>query len=227
MVYLVAADATLDPVVQAIVAASDRGLTTFRSAEAFLEAPRDDGPACLIVETMLPGLCGLELQEMMLRQAPCMPLVFLAGNADIATAVRAMRAGAIDFLARPLTVETLDDAVSRALETATALWEADRRRTMARARLAMLTPRERQVLEHVLAGRRNKQIASTLASEEATVKVHRSRLMRKLGVRSLAELLTFALPMLSPDNRVTARGGRTSGPVAAGVTGERVAAQPA
>jgi FixJ family two-component response regulator len=197
----VSADTAVAPVLLPLVAARDCVFKTFASAEAFLDALGDDGPACVMVETELPGMSGLALQDRLLRQAPCIPLVFLADNADIATVVRTMRAGAIDFLPKPVTADALDDAVSRALQIAPALWEADLRRRTGRERLARLTPRERQVLEHVVAGRRNKQIASALVSEEATVKVHRSRLMRKLGVRSLAELLNFALPVIAPEHR--------------------------
>jgi FixJ family two-component response regulator len=200
-VYLVSADATLPPVLLPLLAPRDCVSKTFSSAEALLDALDDDGPACLIIDTDLPGLASLAFQEILRRRAPCIPLVFLAANADIALVVRAMRAGAIDFLSKPLTADTLDEAVARALHIATELREADLQRRMGRERLAMLTRRERQVLEHVLAGRRNKQIASALVSEEATVKVHRSRLMRKLGVRSLPELLSLALPVIAPDGR--------------------------
>lgn len=187
-------------------------MKAFASAEAFLDALRDDGPACLIVEAQLPGLGGLDLQDLLLRRASSIPVILVADQPAVSAVVRAMRAGAIDFLEKPLGPDTLDDAVTRALPAATARWEADLQRRTGRERLARLTPRERQVLAHLVAGRRNKQIASDLATKEATVKVHRSRSMRKLRVRSLPERLSLILPVMSPEDGEMVRGARAPGP---------------
>ena len=149
-------------------------------------------PDCVIAESVLADCGGVELQERTRAFDPTISVVFASGKADFRLIVRAMRAGAVDYLEKPVPERALLDAVARATERATALRAAEARRSSARERFGSLTPRERTILAQVLEGRLNKQIAATLECQEATVKVHRSRLMRKLGVRSLARLVQLA-----------------------------------
>jgi len=162
---------------------------TYSSPQAFLEQHDTGTPGCIVMDLSMPGLSGLELQQALARAADPRPVVFLSGRGDIASSVEAMKAGAVDFLTKPVEAEQLVAAVGAAIEK-------DRQARTARAavesverRLASLTPREREVLRHVVAGRLNKQIAADLGTAEKTIKVHRARLMAKMGVRSVAELV--------------------------------------
>lgn len=163
----------------------------FLSAEALLEALDDDCRGCIVSDLQMPGLSGLALQEALAKRGCRLPMVFLTGYADIPSSVRAMRGGAEDFIEKLAPGEVLLDAVRRAMQRNTAD-EADRAgRQALHARLASLTPRERQVLLVVVRGRLNKQIASDLGIHERTVKLHRTAITTKLGVHSVAELTSF------------------------------------
>ena len=161
----------------------------FESAEEFLGDPDAESPGCLLLDICLPGLTGLDLQQALNSTHCWHPIVFLTGRGDIATSVRAMKAGAVDFLTKPIDTGKLLKAIDEALLSD----DAERRRRAIRSvieyRLSALTPRERQVMEHVVCGRMNKQIAADLGAGEKTVKVHRGRVMAKLRVRSVAELV--------------------------------------
>lgn len=148
-------------------------------------------PECVVAEALLGDLGGLELMERLRELDPTIPVVFASRSGDVRLIVRAMRAGAVDFLQKPVAEARLREAVARAVERTVAMRALELRRASALERFARLTPRERVILAQILQGRLNKQIAATLACQEATVKVHRSRLMRKLGVRSLARLAQF------------------------------------
>jgi FixJ family two-component response regulator len=137
----------------------------------------------------MPGLDGLELQEKLAEQASERPVIFLTGKADVPRSVQAMKAGAVDFLLKPVEREVLLAAVARANEQDAKLRRERADRQAVERKLASLTPREREVLEQVAAGKLNKQIAAALGTVEKTVKVHRGRMMEKLGVRSVAELV--------------------------------------
>ncbi|HMN75843.1 MAG TPA: response regulator [Burkholderiaceae bacterium] len=160
----------------------------FASAAQCLQALQPDAAACLVLDLAMPGLDGLQLQHLLCQRAPELPVVFLTGRGDIAASVKAMKHGATDFLTKPVDDAVLLDAVAEALA------EAERRRGLKQRsadlarHLDALTARERQVLELVLAGRLNKQIAAELGTSEKTVKFHRGNLMHKMGVRSVAEL---------------------------------------
>lgn len=160
----------------------------YGSTGEFLLRPLPDRPGCLLLDVRMPGPSGLELQAALQSRDPSLPIVFLTGHADVPTSVRAMKAGAVDFLEKPVARGPLLEAIARALErdaTARATREAARRRD---ARLAALTAREREVFEHIVAGRRNRDIADVLGISLRTVKAYRSQLMEKLGVGSAAEL---------------------------------------
>jgi len=166
---------------------------TFSSAAKFLQsAPPADSPGCVVLDLQMPGLSGLELQKALAKTDNPLPLVFLTGHGDISTSVRAMRQGAEDFLTKPVKKQALFDAVQRALAR-DAKERAQRARQRAlRARFDALTPREREVLAHVLSGQLNKQVAGDLGTSERTIKAHRANLMAKLEVQSVAELARLA-----------------------------------
>jgi FixJ family two-component response regulator len=161
----------------------------YPSAEEFLARPPFEGTGCLLIDVNMPGISGPRLQQMMAEQAGALPVVFLTGAGDVPTCALAMKEGAVDFLLKPVDEEALLQALERALLRHARDREAGRRQALIRARLDRLTGREREVMNGVLRGRLNKQIGDELAIGEKTVKVHRARLMEKMEVRSVAELV--------------------------------------
>jgi FixJ family two-component response regulator len=163
----------------------------FLSSEEFLSQHDSSVPGCAVVDVAMPGLDGLQLQAALSAGDQPRPVTFITGVGDIPTSVRAMQAGAVDFLTKPLNDKDLFTAITRAAENDAKARQ--RRSVMAsvKARLATLTPRERQVLTYVIAGWLNKQIAFELGTVEKTIKVHRGRMMAKLNVRTVAELMRF------------------------------------
>ena len=164
----------------------------FTSVRAFLEACRPEEPACLVLDVAMPELDGLDLQRRLKHQGILIPIIFLTGHGDISMSVRAIKGGAADFLTKPVDAAALVRAVGAALQLA-----ETRRQTIAEtaalaARLATLTPRERQVMEHVVAGQLNKQTAADLGTGEPNIKLHRAHIMKKMGVQSLADLVRAA-----------------------------------
>jgi FixJ family two-component response regulator len=165
----------------------------FGSATEFLAEQHDpDQAGCIILDLMLPELSGLEVQECLLLTGCHRPVIFLSGKGDIAASVRAMKVGAVDFLTKPVETAKLLGALQEALDIDARRREARSQCVTFDKRLSTLTPREHQVFEQVVAGRLNKQIAADLGTVEKTIKVHRARVMQKMGVRSLAELIRFA-----------------------------------
>ena len=161
----------------------------FSSAQELIDHGEPDRPSCLVCDVRLPGMSGLDLQTRLAEQGSLMPIIFVSGFADVPMSVQAMKAGAIDFLTKPWREQTILDAVGRALSVSRAL-HVDRELLQSlMARLEKLTGRERDVLKGVANGRLNKQIAYELQISEITVKVHRSRLMHKMGARSIAEII--------------------------------------
>lgn len=162
----------------------------FSSAAAFLEREPHDGPSCLVLDVRMPGINGLELQKRLAaREAQ---IVFLTGHADVPMCADAMKAGAIDFLTKPVEDEDLLDAVGRALSRSAEIRQRLVERAAARVRIDTLTPRELEVMQRVIAGMLNKQIAADLNSAVKTIKVHRGRVMEKMGVKSVADLVRVA-----------------------------------
>lgn len=172
--------------------ASGYQVSAFESAERFLEQQDAEAPGCLLLDVCMPGLSGIELQRT-LAGSPCArPIVFLSGKGDVHIGVHAMKEGAVDFLTKPIDHAQLVAAVDKALKLdAEQRRERDIRRTI-QERLETLTPREHQVMEQVIHGRLNKQIAVGLGTGEKTVKVHRARVMSKMGAHSVAELVQLA-----------------------------------
>jgi FixJ family two-component response regulator len=165
---------------------------TFESAGEFIRSPHPDVPGCLILDVELPDISGLDLQAELAKSGVEMPIVFLTGHGDIPMSVRAMKAGAVEFLTKPCGKQELFDAIEEAL-----LRDGEARKQRSdnfelQQRLETLTPRERQVLALVVAGRLKKQIAGELGTTELTIKVHRGRVMRKMGADSLADLVRIA-----------------------------------
>ena len=161
---------------------------TYDSPDEFLRQYDPAAPGCLVLDVAMPVVDGLELQRRLVDAGCPLPIVFITGHGDIPTSVQAMRAGALNFLAKPVNDDDLLGAVREAIETDRVARRAQRDMALVRERLATLTPREREVLDQVVAGRLNKQIAGDLGTVEKTIKVHRARVMEKMGARSLAEL---------------------------------------
>ena len=162
---------------------------TFSSPRDFLDHPAAEGPGCVVMDLSMPGLSGLDLQQALARLGDARPVVFISGSASVSAGIAAMKAGAVDFLTKPFDPQQLLAAVRTAIEKDRALREKRDARDAFAERLTSLTPREREVLEGVVAGRLNKQIADGLGTAEKTIKVHRARMMEKMRAGSVAELV--------------------------------------
>jgi FixJ family two-component response regulator len=161
----------------------------FTSAKTFLESYRADELCCLVLDVAMPELNGLELQERLTHEGILLPIVFLTGHGDIPMSVQAIKAGAVDFLTKPVTDADLLRAVRAALQRAGEQRDVVTEMAVLRHRYASLTPREREVMAHVVSGQLNKHIARDLGTGEQTIKVHRARVMEKMAVASLADLV--------------------------------------
>jgi FixJ family two-component response regulator len=187
-VHVVDDDASLRQALRRLLTAAGYRVEDYDSAGEFLLDPPADGPGCLLLDLRMPGPSGLDLQGALDRHGIELPVIFLTGHGDLATGVRAMKAGAVDFLSKPVEREPLLAGIARALEV-----DAERRANRRadaelRARFARLTAREREVFELVVAGKLNKQIADALGIAERTVKAQRAQAMSKLGAGNAAEL---------------------------------------
>jgi FixJ family two-component response regulator len=188
LIHVVDDDESLRSSLLDLLRASGFDAQGYGSTGEFLLRPLPNRPGCLLLDVRLPGPSGLELQAALQSRGLALPIIFLTGHADVPTSVRAMKAGAVDFLEKPVAREPLFEALARALErdaAARAAREAAQRRD---ARIAALTAREREVFERIVAGRRNQEIADELGVSLRTVKAYRAQLMDKLGVGSAAEL---------------------------------------
>jgi FixJ family two-component response regulator len=192
IVYLVDDDPDVLKAIERLLESAGLAVAAYASPRRFLERYDPDAAGCLVLDLEMPGLSGLELQGMLEQRASHLPIVFLTGRGDIAASVRAMKQGASDFLTKPVDDTVLIAAIREALARDQALRPARIERERIAQRLATLTERERQVLEHVVAGRLNKQIAAALGTVEKTIKFHRANLMRKMDVHAVADLVKLA-----------------------------------
>jgi len=162
---------------------------TFPTAKSFLEYTPPNRPGCLVLDLQLPGMSGLELQRSLVQAGRDIPIVFITGHGDVPSSVRAMKGGAVDFLQKPFDDQELLDCIARALGRSREQRVKRAERAVLQARFDTLTPREREVLMLVVAGKLNKQIAGDLGNAEKTVKIHRGRVMAKMQAGSVAELV--------------------------------------
>jgi two-component system response regulator FixJ len=188
MIRIVDDDASFLTAVARMLRGSGFAVKTFASAEEFLARPELDVPGCVLVDLQMPGLSGLDLQEALAKEGRRLPVVFLSGQGDIPTTVHAMRQGAEDFLTKCAPKEALLSAVNRAIDRDARERIEQARQGALRARFIALTPREYEVLQHVVLGKLNKQITYDLGIHERTVKLHRTAIKTKLDVDSTAEL---------------------------------------
>jgi len=192
-VYLVDDDAGVLKALSRLLRAKGYDVRPYSSPQLFLEEHDVTVPGCAVLDVSMPGLDGLELQRALTATNGFhRPVLFVTGKGDIPTSVRAMKAGAIDFLTKPVKDVDLFEAVSRAEARDAELRRLHSEMESIQAKVGTLTPREREVLTHVVAGRLNKQIAGDLGTVEKTIKVHRSRMMGKLGIRTMADLVRMA-----------------------------------
>ena len=191
VIWLVDDDPRVLRALQRLLHAEGFETRAFPDADAFLVAHDMTLPGCAVIDLGLPGLSGLALQQRLAADGRACAVIFLTGQGSIPAAVEAMRGGAVDFLTKPVEAADLLAAVRTALARDAAAREREGIEAQHRARLASLTPREREVMAEVVAGRLNKQIAGRLGAAEKTIKVHRGRVMQKMGVRSVAELVTI------------------------------------
>jgi FixJ family two-component response regulator len=164
----------------------------FASAQEFVQSQHPDAPSCLVLDVRMPGLSGLDLQKQASEAGLEIPIIFITGHGDIPMSVRAMKAGAVEFLTKPFRDQDLLDAIQQALERSRNARELLAGTEELRRRFALLTPREREVMERVVAGLLNKQIAAQLGTAETTVKIHRHQVMEKMAADSLPELVRMA-----------------------------------
>jgi FixJ family two-component response regulator len=200
-VFLVDDDQALCLATTRLLSACGFTVRSYNSAESFLAQFDPREPGCLLLDLRMPGQSGLELQQMLVDRKVEIPIVFLTGHADVPTSVHAMRKGAVDFLQKPASEDDLVAALERALERDIELRKNSAELNALRTCYEKLTPREREVFAEIVAGQRNKQAAYSLGIAERTVKLHRSRVLEKMGADSLAELVRMAEHLgIGPDH---------------------------
>ena len=192
VVFVIDDDASVRAALSSLIRSVGLRVEVFASAPEFLAAKRTDGPSCLILDVRLPGMSGLHFQVELARANSIIPIIFITGHGDIPMSVKAMKAGAIEFLTKPFRDQDLLDAIKVALERARSRNESEKAVSELRAMFETLSPREKEVIARVTSGLLNKQIASELGVSEVTVKVHRGNVMQKMGAKSLADLVRMA-----------------------------------
>ncbi|MFQ5494629.1 MAG: response regulator transcription factor [Phycisphaerae bacterium] len=188
-VFVVDDDEALRRSLRRLLESVGRRVETFPSAQAFLEQHDPSRPGCLILDIKMPGMSGLELQEELARIGDCVPVIIVSGHGDVASAVQAMKTGAVDFLRKPHRARVLLERIRHALRLDAERRSLSAQRAAAAARLKSLTPRERQVMAHLVDGKATKRIAYELGLARKTVDVHRGNLMRKLAAESVVDLV--------------------------------------
>jgi len=192
VVFVVDDDAYVREGLKSLLRSVNLQVETFGSASEFLQTKLPDAPGCLVLDVRLPGLSGLDFQTELARAGIAIPIIFITGHGDIPMSVKAIRAGAVEFLTKPFREQDMLDAIRVALEKDRSRREQDKKTSELRKLLDSLTSREQEVMGLVTSGLMNKQIAAEIGVSEITVKVHRGNAMRKMGARSLADLVRMA-----------------------------------
>ena len=200
VVYVVDDDPSVRKALERLLRSAGHGVNTFASAREFLDFSHPEAPGCLVLDIKMPKVSGLELQERLAEKGISFPIIFVTGHGTVPASVRAFKAGATDFLQKPFEDRELLDAVSRGIEKHRRLRQEQSELKALRARLETLTPREREVFRLVATGMLNKQVAFELGTAEKTIKVHRARVMEKMGAQSLADLVRFAEKLRIPSS---------------------------
>jgi len=192
IIHIIDDDESMRAALDSLLRSVGLGTSAHASVGDFLTAKKPDAPGCLVLDVRMPGINGLDFQEQLSDLGVRLPVILMTGHGDVPMSVRGMKAGAVDFLIKPFRDQDMLDAVSAAVARDAARRRADDEETILREKFATLSPREQQVMQLVTTGKMNKQVAGDLALSEITVKIHRGSAMRKMGARTLADLVRMA-----------------------------------